>query len=88
MLPIQHAESGSPIALSDGRFGDTNAPVFLDNVVCEGSEARLLDCRISEGHLGLIDDTCGLDLDIICPGMCGTIKHIILELFFGPMNPE
>ena len=66
-------ESDFPMVLSDGRFGDANAPVFFDNVVCNGREARLLDCRISEGHLGLIDELCGPDLGIICPGMCGFI---------------
>lgn len=61
--------------MSDGQFGDLEAPVFLDNLDCMGSESRLLDCDISAGHLGLIDDTCGLDLGVICPGM------YILSLF-------
>ena len=40
----------APIALYNGngyRVGDSSTPILLDNVRCDGTESRLVDCTAS-----------------------------------------
>ena len=76
------AASGEPTVITDGQFGESTAPVFLDNVGCVENENTLLDCPISD-QLGLRDDNCGLDLGVRCPGM---FIHVRAYMYIHIMN--
>ena len=66
----------SPQIVLNGKFGVTAAPVFLDNVACDGGEKTLLDCPRGS-RLGLISESCACttfedcveDFGVICPGL-------------------
>lgn len=75
---------GTPQAVVNGEFGVTSAPVFLNNIACDGREQTLLDCQ-KGSRLGLIDDTCICttqedcveDLGIICPGLTNSYSQVL-----------
>ena len=62
----------------------TSAPVFLNNLACDGHEQTLLDCQ-KGSRLGLIDDTCICttqedcveDLGIMCPGLTNNHSQVL-----------
>ena len=68
----------------NGAFGVTSAPVFLNNLACDGHEQTLLDCP-KGSRLGLIDDSCTCtiqedcveDLGIICPGLTNNYSQVL-----------
>lgn len=63
---------------SGGLFGDTDSPVFMDSVQCQGSEERLIDCNLDGGmEVGQRDDTCGQDLGVKCPGIIYECMYIV-----------
>lgn len=51
-------------AWSDAKFGNGTGPIWLDDVVCKGTEARLEDCA----HLpyGTHDCDHGEDVGVTC----------------------
>jgi len=61
---------GEAIAVRDGvRFGSNTATIFLDDVVCKGNEANLLQCSLTRQHNCDLSDIVG----VICDGMHSTI---------------
>jgi len=42
------------VAFSNAQFGQGTGPIFLDNVLCSGTESHLLDC----GHNGIGNHIC------------------------------
>ena len=60
------AASGA-VAVSSARYGQGTGQIWLDDVGCTGTEARLSDCR----HRGIGIENCGhgKDASVICqPG--------------------
>lgn len=90
--PTEHIRLNAPRAVLNGQFGVTSAPVFLDNIACNGEEKTLLDCTRSS-PLGLIGDSCVCttqddcveDLGIICPGLihkyCSLCHNLQLNIY-------
>lgn len=61
------------LVLPNSAFGQGSGPIFLDNLMCTGREARLVDCP----HAGFEMNSCNHDQDggLRCePGM----KHIAI----------
>ena len=81
-----HLRIGTPHQVLNGMFGTTSAPVFLENVACDGGEQTLLDCPRGS-RLGLISESCACttfedcveDLGIICPGLLNISQYITLS---------
>ena len=79
----EHLRIGTPHQVLNGTFGVTAAPVFLDNVACDGGEQTLLDCPRGS-RLGLISESCACatfencveDLGVMCPGLLNTLFQI------------
>ena len=74
----------APQPVVNGEFGVTSAPVFLNNIACDGHEQTLLDCK-KGSRLGLIDDTCTCttqedcveDLGVKCPGLTNNYSQVL-----------
>ena len=43
------------IARFNAFFGQGSGPIWLDDLLCAGSEQRLVDCPVSTGGIGMID---------------------------------
>ncbi len=60
---------GEIVALRDGiQFGSGGGSIFLDDVVCKGNEANLLQCSHRQQHNCQESDVVG----VICGGNCMT----------------
>ena len=59
------------LVITDGEYGQSSIPTFMDQVTCTSQELMLLDCPVST-QLGLIEDcacdNCVQSLAVRCPG--------------------
>ena len=67
-----------PLPLHGNYFNtnlDNTSSIILDNVVCDGAEASLLDCR----HNDIGEHNCdhSEDAGVRCEGVCVCNKHFI-----------
>ena len=64
--------STGAVAVPGNNFNGGNGPIWLNNVMCTGTESKLIRCPSSE--LGLAN--CGHDNDagVICPSEIGNSK--------------
>ena len=53
--------------LRDGRFGEGEGPIFIDNIACEASDASLSDCSVV-GLMGFYECDHSQDSGVICEG--------------------
>ena len=61
------AQHVGAIAITSGRFGETNLPTLMEEVSCAGDESTLLQCSHRIGS----DSSCGPteDAAIVCQGI-------------------
>ena len=59
------------VAYSNARFGQGTGPIVLNNLVCTGSEASVLDCP-SDGLFNVGTCTHGDDVGVECQEECET----------------
>ena len=64
------------IASSNAHFGEGAGPVFLDNVLCFGTESRVVDCA----HDGIGNANCDHreDAGVICQSKP---SHVLMLIF-------
>ena len=58
------------IPRSSAYFGEGSGPILLDQVECNGTETRLIDC----GNIGIGNHDCSHfeDAGVTCPGTFGS----------------
>ena len=79
---LNYLGNGDPVAVHSSPFGVGSGPIFLDDLLCEGSEMNLLNCRAQE--IGVHDCTSLESAAVYCPGKClsgGTSSEE--TLYFG-----
>ena len=67
VLNLLYYDVSGAVALGSARYGQGTGQIWLDDVGCTGTEARLSDC----GHRGIGIENCGHgeDASVICqPG--------------------
>ena len=42
--------STAATAMSGAAYGQGNGPIVMNNVICDGDEARVMDCSLSVNH--------------------------------------
>ena len=66
-------------AVTNGEFGEVQAPVFIDGVACTGNEMNISNCARS--RIGFITDACAQDIaedfGVRCPGTLFTEKQAL-----------
>ena len=77
--------AGSETVFGFHRFGQGTGPIWLDDVQCSGSEARLLDC--SSAAIGVHDCTHYEDASVRCD-TSGGIPSISISLSIEPVAGE
>ena len=70
------------VAFRDAQFGPGIGPIFLENLICSGSETTLLDCRHST-PLGLSTCAHSQDAGVRCVGKAPA--KMILSMFYFVM---
>ena len=75
-------DNNNVIAIRDGQlFGNNSLPIFLDDVVCRGSETNLLQCS----HGGIHQHNCDLSdvAGVICGGRTWIHYNVLHSLNLG-----
>lgn len=60
-------DRGNAVAYSDAHFGQGTGPIVFDDVVCNGNESKLSDCR--HAALGYTDCSHSEDVGVSCGKM-------------------
>ncbi len=81
---IPHRFAGA-IARFNAFFGQGSGPIWLDDLLCTGSERRLVDCPVSTGGIGMVDFCNGHADD--AGVTCQERKHFHTSLLFYYVLP-
>ena len=76
------AYNSGAVAFPGAQFNPGTGPIFLDQIVCSGSETSVLDCR-RHTPLGLPTCEHSQDAGVRCIGMYGTGRGLYLSLFIA-----
>ena len=68
------------VFIGDSFFGAGNGAIFLDDVICSGSESTILQCS----HLNIGHNNCAHreDVSVHCSGI-GTVGLFLSSVFFS-----
>lgn len=58
---------GSPLAVTDAHFGESEGPIFLDKLRCGDMDMTLLACPSGERH-GVATCSHAQEVGVRCPG--------------------
>ena len=72
-----YAHSGST-PLRDGRFGEGEGPIFIDNIGCDEEDTSLSGCSVT-GLMGFYECDHSQDSGVICEGNLHTIFSSMLS---------
>ena len=64
--------------------GDDDVPIFLDNLLCRGSESSLLNCNAQA--IGVHNCVHLEDAGVVCQGEKG-LCHLLIKLDFSSSMP-
>ena len=75
------AYNSGAVAFPGAQFNPGTGPIFLDQIVCSGSETSVLDCR-QHTPLGLPTCEHSQDAGVRCIGMYGTGRGLKSFTFY------